>query len=212
MALLRHISKGLSNSAQLSSTGGVNGGVATADGEKFSELKSELTFKEEKMVDSQKTLATLRIELEKRKEELEKIEQLDHKISTEIGQLTQRISEMNTEMSTYKTEDELKTSSIQAKKDLLVENSRTKKLRDSMKLQVSILSTECERKNKELQASETFKKIESWEQKLKTHAGGVFTLQEYIAVRKRESDYEGLLKECSDVTKQINTLLIAQQK
>jgi intraflagellar transport protein 74 len=204
VALLKHISKGLSNSANLAQP--------SADGEKFSELKQELTFKEEKMADSKKTLATLTGELEKRKEELEKIDQLDAKIGSEIAQLHEKIAQMNQEMSEYKSEDELKNASIQAKKDLLVENSRAKKAREAIKTQVALLSTEFERRNKELQANDTFKKIEAWEQKLKTHAGAVFTLQEYINTRKRESDYEGLLKECAEVTKQINVLLIQNQK
>lgn len=206
VSLLKHISKGITSSAQLSSGG------AQPDTAKFSDLKQELSFKEEKMADSKKTLETLTVELEKRKEELEKIDQLDAKIGSEIAQLREKIGAMNTEMSEYKTEDELKAASIQAKKDLLVESSRARKSREAIKTQVSLLSTETERRSKELQNSEAFKKIESWEQKLKTHAGAVFTLQEYINTRKRESDYEALMKECAEVTSKINTLLIQQQK
>lgn len=206
VALLKHISKGHSSAAALAS------GSSAPDAGQFQDLKQELTFKEEKMADSRKTLQTLQGELEKRKEELEKIDQLDAKIGTEIAGLQEKISQMNAEMGEYKTEDELKQASVQAKKDLLVENSRAKKAREAIKIQVALLSADMERRTKELQASDTYKKIEGWEQKLKTHAGAVFTLQEYIQTRKRESDFEGLLKECTDVTKQINTILIQQQQ
>jgi intraflagellar transport protein 74 len=203
VALLKHISKGLAAGQTLQSSG--------ADAEKLGEMKDEVSFKAGKLADAQKTLSTLQTELEKRKEELDKIEQLDSKISTEISQLQEKMQSMNSEMAGFKSEDELKDVSVQAKKDLLVENQRVKKQREAIKVQVALVSAEAEKKSKELQSNETWKRFENLEQKLKTHAGAVFTLQEFIQTKKRESDYEGLLKECAEVTKQINTILVAQK-
>jgi archaellum component FlaC len=58
-------------------------------------MKSELTFKEKKMQNSKDTLGHLSKELDKRKEELEKIVNLDKKINNELGQLKEKIRSMN---------------------------------------------------------------------------------------------------------------------
>ena len=209
--LLKHISKEINAAAALSGGEGGSGGGG-ADAEKYNEMKDEQSFKSKKLADSEKTLAGLQADLVKRKEELEKIESLDSKIVTEIAQLQEKIAAMQSEMASFKTEEELREQSVKTKKTLAADYAYFKKAREAIKMQVGALSAEVERRNKELQASEAMKRIEAWETKLKTHAGAVFTLQEFIQTKKRESDYEGLLKECSDVTKQINAILVQQQK
>lgn len=203
VALLRHISKGVAQASTLSSSSGA------PDASQLGELKSELTFKEEKMADSAKTLALLQTELAGAKEKLAQVEALDSKIGGEVTSLRAEIARMNEEMASFKSDEQLKAAAVQAKKELLVENSRAKKARDSIKAQVQQLSAEVERRSKELSASDTWKRLDVWEQKLKTHVGAVFTLQEFINAKKRESDYEGLLKECTTASKQINDLLSA---
>lgn len=213
VALLKHLSKELNAAATLSGEGGEGStGTKGPDAGQYTELKDEVSFKDQKLADSEKTLVALQGDLAKRREELEKIESLDAKIGAEINQLQDKIAAMQAEMRSFKSEDDLKDAAVIAKRALLVENATHKKAREAIKIQVAALSADFEKKNKELQSSEAFKRIENWETKLKTHAGAVFTLQEFITTKKRESDYEGLLKECSEVTKQINTILIQQQK
>jgi chromosome segregation ATPase len=212
VALLKHISKELNAAAALAGEGGAAGAGGGADAEKYGELKDEVSFKDKKLADSEKTLASLQVDLAKRREELEKIESLDAKIGAEISQLSEKIAAMNGEMAEFKTEDQLRDQAAEAKARLLRESVVQKRAREAIKTQVALLSSEVEKRNKDLQAQDAYKKIDNWETKLKTHAGAVFTLQEFVTSKKRESDYEGLLKECSEVTKQINNILIQQQK
>jgi len=67
VALMKHISKGVETQTNLPSA------------ERFADMKAELTFKEAKMQNSKDTLIVLQKELERRKEELEKITNLDKK-------------------------------------------------------------------------------------------------------------------------------------
>ena len=213
VALLKHLSKELNAAATLAGgEAGEAGGAKGPDAGQYTELKDEVSFKDQKLADSEKTLVALQADLSKRREELEKIESLDAKIGAEIGQLQDKIAAMQAEMRSFKSEEDLREAAALAKRSLLLDNAAHRKTREAIKMQVAALSVDFEKRNKELQASDAFKRIENWETKLKTHAGAVFTLQEYIATKKRESDYEGLLKECSEVTKQINTILIQQQK
>lgn len=200
--LLKHISKGIDTSSSLSSV----------DAEKLNEMKAELSFKEEKMKNSAETLAVLKKDLEKREEELEKIVSLDSKISLEIGNLKEKMTEMRDEMATFKTEDELKDYNNEQKKKLLQENARAKKQRENLKFQVAQLSQEYEKKSSELRGNEIYKSFESLEKKLQTYAQATFTLQEFIDTRKRESDYETLLKDCSALTSEMNGLLVQQHR
>lgn len=211
--LLKHISKEINAAAALTGGGAeAAGGGGGADADKYNEMKDEQSFKSKKLADSEKTLAGLQSDLVKRKEELEKIESLDSKIAAEIAQLQAQIASMQAEMAAFKSEEQLRDQSVKLKKSLTADNAAFKKARDAIKLQVAALSSEVEKRNKELQSSEAMRRIEGWETKLKTHAGAVFTLQEFIQTKKRESDYEALLKECTEVTKQINAVLVQQQK
>jgi chromosome segregation ATPase len=210
VALLRHLSKEINAAAQLrdGSSGASGDGPNAA---KHGELKDEVSFKDKKLADSEKTLATLQADLAKRREELEKIESLDAKIGAEIVQLTGRIAAMQEEMAGFKSDDELRDAALVAKKELMVENARQKKAREAIRVQVSLLSAELEKKSKDLSNSEPAKRIDAWETKLKTHAGALFTLQDYLSTKKRESDFENTLKECNDITQSINQLLVMQR-
>jgi hypothetical protein len=55
-------------------------------------------------------------ELEKRRGELDKVNTLDDKIAKELQTLKERMESMNAEMKTFKSSDELKAESEQAKK------------------------------------------------------------------------------------------------
>jgi chromosome segregation ATPase len=211
VALLRHLSKEINAAAQLRDGSSGSSGDGGPNAAKHGELKDEVSFKDKKLADSEKTLATLQADLAKRREELEKIESLDAKIGAEIVQLTGRIAAMQEEMAGFKSDDELRDAALVAKKELMVENARQKKAREAIRVQVSLLSAELEKKSKDLSNSEPAKRIDAWETKLKTHAGALFTLQDYLSTKKRESDFENTLKECNDITQSINQLLVMQR-
>jgi len=196
VALMQHISKGLQQ------------GENVPDAEQLSDMKKELSFKEQKLNNSKDTLNVLQKDLEKRKAELEKINSLDKKISLELKSLKAKIEQMNTDMNNFKGEEELKEDAKNAKNELRKEMQRTKKVRDSIKQQVQLLGHAYEKKKRELDGNETMKRVDGLEQKLRTYSQTVFTLTEYIDSRKRESDYNGISKQVMETTSKINKYII----
>ena len=65
-------------------------------------MQSDLTFKERQLKASQSTQERLEAELNKRKAELEKIDQLDKKIALELENLTNKMGSMKDQMEIFK--------------------------------------------------------------------------------------------------------------
>lgn len=198
VALMKHISSQLSASQNL------------PDKEQLHNMKEELSFKAQKLQNSQQTLVALEEDLKVRKEELHKIEQLDKKINKELRSLKDKMEGMNIEMSQFKSEDELQTESEDAKKHLSKEKVRTSILRDASKQQVKNLARAYNSRKEELAGNETMKKIDALEQKLRSYSTTVFSLQDFIQSRKRESDYETIRVQVMDICSTINKHIAAQ--
>lgn len=198
VSLLRHISKQIHTSENLPDAG------------QLTAMKEELSFKEAKLKNSRNTLALLEQDFKLRKEELEKIQNLDKKINVELSSLKDKMEAMHIEMSQFKSEDELRHQSNEAKKTLTKEKARTKHLREASKVQVQVLAQSFEKRKRELASNETMKKIDSHEQRLRSNASTVFTLQDFISSRKRESDYASILGEVKTITLAINKNIIEQ--
>lgn len=196
VALMKHISSQIATSENL------------PDASQLSDMKDELTFKEQKLNNSKNTLTLLESDLSLRKEELQKIENLDKKINAELSTLKDKITSMNVEMSQFKSDAELKHDATEAKKKLLKEKQRTKKLKDASQHQVQIYGQAYNKRKKELAGNETMKRIDALEQKLRTYSSTVFSLQDFIDSRKRESDYESIRQQVNEIAKSINKNII----
>lgn len=197
VALLKHISKSL------------NAAKNIPDAETLSEMKRELTFKDRQLANSKDTLTLLKQESKKKQEELDKINNLDLKINKQTKALQAKIADMKDKMATFKTEDEMRSDAAEYKKQLLVEQTVTKQKREALKRQVAIEAHAFEATKREMAGNETIKRIESLEQKLKIQSQTVYTLDEFISSRKRESDYHGILNVLKEMSSEINQTIVA---
>lgn len=118
------------------------------------------------------------------------------------------MEDMNNKMAAFKSEDELKEEAAQLKQQLQVDKQRTKKLKDAIKSQVEIEAAGFDGVKREMAGNETLKRIENLEQKLKTYSQTVFSLDEFIKGRKRESDYHGILNQLQEMSSKINANII----
>lgn len=200
IALLNHISKNIHHQQNL------------PNAENLAEMKQELSFKESKMSHSQATLQRLNVDLDRRKDELVKIESLDKKINNELKNLNEKIESMQTEMSNFKSVEQLSAEATETKKMLLKENQRYKVYGKDMNQQVQEMNAEFERLKREISGNETMKRVETLENKLRSISQNVFKLSEYIVSRQRESDYKSIRKETKQVCKDINDFTIAAIK
>jgi hypothetical protein len=190
--LLQHISKNLAAQTNL------------PDQSKFEELKSELSFKESRIKHSKSTLQKLEVELAQRKEEIEKINGLDKKITLELQMFKKKITDMRREAKGFKTTEQLNQEAKIAKAELSQNKIETAKRREQVKAQVQLLSHNVERKKRELNSSESMKRIDALQTKLRANTQSSFQLSEWIISRKREADWDVLRKQSLALTSDIN--------
>jgi len=179
--------------------------------EQFSEMQSELDFKNRQLQNSETTHQRLQAELDKRTGELEKINSLDLKISTELEQLEGKTAQFQHEIANkfdkigemkQEWENQIR---LLSQKKLTVEG-RAAVLRE----QVSFLRLRYESKKQELADNETHLALEASESKIKLYEQNLFHLRSFIAAKVSETEYEIPKGAALDAAEQINQILQAQ--
>ncbi|KAI9203192.1 uncharacterized protein BJ171DRAFT_569171 [Polychytrium aggregatum] len=168
------------------------------------ELESDLKFKEKEMQKSESTVEALQLERERRLHELDKVEQLEAKVTAELKHLTSRMEDLKKQLGTV--------SNIQAIKEefeqLKVKHSRDREIlkyqRDSLRQHIQYLSTLHDAKKAQLQENETYTQLGTLEQKLRHHESNNFHLKEYISVKTAESDYRPVASEVVGLLDELN--------
>merc|ERR1711998_790686 len=134
----------------------------------------------------------------------EKIKNLDEKIQIELGSLTSKIESMQGEMGEFEDIDGLSRRASQTVEDLNRLLKQYHSRRESVKQQVAQLTSKYEGMKKELQASDTWKKLQALEMKLRTYAQNIFALQEYVETKGRETDFHSIKENCNSIVDKLN--------
>merc|ERR1712224_956676 len=175
------------------------------------EMEEQLEFKGKELQNSEITAVRLRTELDRRSGELDKINSLDNKISTELQQL-------DTKMEQFKSDIETKYNHVdRAKKDGENTLRELDKLRDAMnekvkvmKLQVTAKKLQFDTLKQQLADNETHKALEAQEGKLRQIQKSVLYLSTYCASKSGESDYSGMQRNVLDLVESVNQHLQKQ--
>ena len=77
--------------------------------------------------------------------------------------------------------------------------------RDSVKYQVTQLTSKYEALKGKIQSSEAARSLSTLEAKLRTYGQTIFHLQEYAATKTRETDYTLLKESCMVTVERLNT-------
>uniref|UniRef100_A0A8C7C720 Intraflagellar transport 74 n=1 Tax=Oncorhynchus kisutch TaxID=8019 RepID=A0A8C7C720_ONCKI len=199
VALLEHSSRNMNRMRQISSV--------TA-----SELKSmqeDLSFKETEMHKSQNTAKGLSSENHRLTLDLQKVEQLESKINTELTSLKDRIETMTQELETYSNLDNLKAAGEDKKKVLSVCLSVCLSVpRDGFHKVMQKMNEVYEALKTQLQDNETHAQLTNLERKWQHHEQNNFVMKEFIASKGMESDYRPVVKTVSRQLAEYNKILI----
>jgi len=151
------------------------------------------------------TSEKLQRELSQRKVELDKIETLDEKIATELTQLSEKLTSMNSELQTYDdipklraAAEDQKAKATQAKAEaegkigaLKARSAEAKKHHDELKAKLS--------------ADELATSLDELEAQMRHHEQTVYVLTEYIETKGAESIFEPIAEDCLNLIQGINT-------
>merc|ERR1719181_2304439 len=175
VALLEHISTSLAAEQDMPTQ------------QRLREMKDEATFKEKQ-----------------RLAEMEKIRNLDEKIQLELLSLSQKMEMMQGEMCEFEDIDGLSRRASQTVEYLnrLLKQYQSRK--QSVQQQVMQLTSKYKGMKKELQSSETWKKLQAQEMKLRTYAQTIFALQEYVETKGRETDFVAMKENVMGLVEKLN--------
>ncbi|KAJ3270746.1 Intraflagellar transport protein 74 [Terramyces sp. JEL0728] len=176
--------------------------------QEFKELNSDLAAKQNEVTNAENTSEALLLERDQRMQDLEKVGQLEVKLSTELGHLTERIETLKQSLETFGNLDQLKKEmqDSQAKKSELKKELQIKK--SSLAEEISSLVAIHEAKRAQLLENETYTQLGLLEQRLRHYEGIAFDSRDFIASKTAESDYKPLAKEVLALMDQVNAQVI----
>lgn len=194
--VLEHMSRGMARTKHLPSPA------------ELQRMKDDLNFKETEMHKSQSTAASLGSEHTRLQMDLEKVEQLETKITTELESLKERIQTMTLELETFSDLDALTDQSEEKKTRLYKEKKTLSARKETFKKHVQSLSSFYDATKSKLMENETHSQLGNLERKWQHHEQNNFVMKEFIATKSMESDYRPLKQNVSEQLEDINKLLI----
>lgn len=172
------------------------------------DMEDDLDFKNKQLQNSETTQNRLEGELSKRAAELEKIQNLDDKISQELAQVEEKQEKYQDELaSKYEKVDDMR-----AQGAMLVTKMETsrKLLQDraaATRQQVNFLKLRLESKAQQLKDNEAAEKLDSQEQKISQFGQTLHTLMSFIRGKNSESDFSEEVNNCFDIANSLNSML-----
>uniref|UniRef100_A0A8D3CZ41 Intraflagellar transport protein 74-like n=1 Tax=Scophthalmus maximus TaxID=52904 RepID=A0A8D3CZ41_SCOMX len=188
--------------------------VDTVTASELRNMQEVLVSKETEVVQSASTARGLTTESQRLQQDLEKVQQLEGKITGELSTLKERVGTMETELHTYRDLDNLRHTAEDKKKvtracerDMdapqILESRRDsfRQLLDEMKQKYEAVKTK-------LQENETHAELANLERKWQHLEQNNFVMKEFIASKSQESDYDSVAKIVSQQVAEYNKCLI----
>lgn len=176
--------------------------------EDYKQIKDDLSFKETEMVKSSETNKGLGDEHRRLNLDLEKVKQLESKITTELDSLKEKIDTMSEELNTYNDIDGLKSRAEDKRTQLVKEKEDLLSQRKTLKKDVQSLSSQYDAMKAQLQENETYTQLGNLERKWQHLEQNNFAMKEYIAQKNAESNYLSLKEDIAQNVQNINHNII----
>ncbi|KAK1885330.1 Intraflagellar transport protein 74 like [Dissostichus eleginoides] len=184
--------------------------VDTVTASELRNMQEVLVSKETEVVQSESTARGLTTESQRLQQDLEKVQQLEGKISGELSSLKERVGTMETELLTYRDLDTLRHTGEEKKKRLQEERVSLTQRRDSFKQLLEEMNQKYEALKTKLQENETHAQLANLERKWQHLEQNNFVMKEssVIASKSQESDYASVAKNVSQQVAEYNKSLI----
>ncbi|KAL9641542.1 hypothetical protein ABK040_013463 [Willaertia magna] len=197
--LLEHISINMSNHENLPTK------------TKLDDMKDDLEFKQEQKNISQSTLERLRLELKQKKEDLEKVNNLEVTVNQESKQLTNSIQEKRRELEELSNIENLKRRYDINKADLAEKREQLKLLKENLKTEMHLLSRQNSTLERKLKTNDIYNALNELEQKIRVYEQNNFLLNDYITQKGAESDYTSIKSDTLSILHELNEVVKSEQ-
>lgn len=200
VTLLRHVSSEIGRTQALPSQGDVN------------QMKGDLAFKQTQFENAETTLQRVNLELNERKQDLERVEELERKMNQEMENLSSKMDEMREEIKIFEDVDSLKNRAEAEKRMYASKKKALKKRRDALKVALKVQADELEKKRKSPQEMEKITEVETLEKKLRAMEDNLFVMKEFVSEKGAETNVGPLRNEVLGLGYEINQMLIQMQQ
>ncbi|KAM7370202.1 hypothetical protein PAMP_011473 [Pampus punctatissimus] len=182
--------------------------VDTVTASELRNMQEVLVSKETEVVQSESTARGLTTESQRLQQDLEKVQQLEGKISGELSSLKERVSTMESELHTYRDLDILRHAAEEKKKRLQEERVSLTQRQESFKQLLDEMNQKHEALKTKLQENETHSQLSNLERKWQHLEQNNFVMKEFIASKSQESDFASVAKNVSQQVAEYNKSLI----
>ncbi|XP_041817473.1 intraflagellar transport protein 74 homolog [Chelmon rostratus] len=182
--------------------------VDTVTASELRNMQEVLVSKETEVVQSESTARGLTTESQRLQQDLEKVQQLEGKITGELSTLKERLSTMESELHTYRDLDTLRLKAEEKKKRLQEERLSLSQRGDSFKQLLEEMNQKYEALKTKLQENETHAQLANLERKWQHLEQNNFVMKEFIASKSQESDYDSVANNVFQQVAEYNKSLI----
>merc|ERR1711943_14500 len=163
-------------------------------------MKGDLAFKQSQFENAETTLQRVTLELNERKQDLERVEELERKMNQEMDNLNQKMEEMREEIVVFENLDALKARAEHEKRTFASRKKVLKKRRDALKVALRVQADEFEKKRKSPQDQEKITELETLEKKLRA-------MKEFVNEKGAETNIGPIKDEVRGLSYEINQML-----
>uniref|UniRef100_A0A3B4BE75 Intraflagellar transport 74 homolog n=1 Tax=Periophthalmus magnuspinnatus TaxID=409849 RepID=A0A3B4BE75_9GOBI len=148
------------------------------------------------------------LESRRLQQDLEKVQQLEGKISSELEVQRQQLVTMETELKTYRDIDSLKRNAEDKKKKLEEQRVSLSQRQESFRQLLDHITVTYEALKAKLEENETHSQLTNLEKKWQHIEQNNFVMKEFIASKSQESDYAPVAQRVSQQVAEYNKMLI----
>lgn len=201
VTLLTHMSKGITKSSAMPSKNDV------------SNMKGDLAYNKGLVEDSENTLARVKIELEQRQTDLEKINVLEGKIERENKNMDEKLRSMQDEMDNkFPKIEQLKAEFDHQKKTLVELKKRLAVIKPGLTKHLTIHSIQHDTKKNQLLQNDVYKQLVNLEKRIGTNESQIYSLCQFIDAKGTETNYTGALNACMQTVHELNAEIVKKCK
>lgn len=201
VTLLKHISQEVARTQNLPSA------------QEASSMQSDLAFKQNQFENAESTLQRVQLELNERKQDLERVEELERKMNQEMDNLNQKMDEMRDEIKIFENIDALKSRADHEKRIYAARKEVLEKRRTALKLQLKCQEEAYNKAKKG--APDTIDKaneLDNLEKKVRAMEDNLFVMREFVSEKGAETNVGPLRDEVRGLGHDINKTLIEMQQ
>ncbi|XP_068222988.1 intraflagellar transport protein 74 homolog isoform X1 [Palaemon carinicauda] len=173
----------------------------------FDIMRSDLAFKEGELEKSKFTEQGLKHERLSLQANLQKIEALETKVQNEMVEQKEKLARMEKELLEFSDLDGLKTKLEEKRKDLVKQKDELEIVKTSIKQRLQEITNEINTLKSHLNENETYTQLTSLEKKWAHLEQTNFTLKEFIAQKKAESNFVPLRNQAMHLVMEYNKTL-----